>query len=339
MRIVLIGFGVVAQAFVELLEQRREALYASCGLAPRIVGVVDRGGAAVSERGLGSAELLEAKRAHGTVAALSGCGDSQVTAGELIANSDADLVIEATPSRIDEPQAAIGHLQAAFRHGMHVITVNKSPLAVAMPAMLELARYNRAEFRYSGTVGAGTPVLAVARQCALGDEILHVRAILNGTTNYIAWRMHEHDDDFDAALAEAVRLGYAETDPSADIDGIDTATKVVIFANVILGRPATLRDVALEGMRGLSTERVRQARENGKVIKLIGDIDGELAVRPVEIDAGDPLNVPQNLNAIGLTLRYGGDVTLVGRGAGGVETATAILRDLVDVWHVIGSRS
>ena len=182
-------------------------------------------------------------------------------------------------------------------------------------------------------------MLALARQCALGDEVQHVRAILNGTTNYIAWRMHEHGDDFDTALAEAIRLGYAETDPSADIDGIDTATKVVIFANVILDRPATLNDVQLEGMRGLSAERVRAARETGKVVKLIGEINESLAVRPVEIDAADPLNVPQNLNGIGLTLRYGGEVTLIGRGAGGMETATAILRDLVDIWHVIGSRS
>ena len=134
--------------------------------------------------------------------------------------------------------------------------MNKAPLAVAFPALQELSRHNRAEFRYSGTVGGGTPMLAMAQESVRGDEVLSMRAILNGTCNYILWKMDQEGLEFDAVLQEAIKLGYAETDPSADIDGIDTATKLVILANGVLGRACTLADLAVKGIRGMVFERV-----------------------------------------------------------------------------------
>src|SRR5262249_6218749 len=161
---------------------------------------------------------------------------------------------------------------------------------------------------------------------------------------FILSRMHDSGENFDAALAEAMRLGYAEADPSTDIDGIDTATKVVIIANHVLGRRVQFSDVSVTGIRGLQRDRFESAAARGQAIKLIGEIDTTrepnsqseprpsgsgslciLGVSPQEIPAGSPLDVPANLNAMTITLRAGGDVTLVGRGAGGVETATAIL--------------
>lgn len=339
MRLFLVGFGVVGQAFVRLLDERGGALYRACGMAPRLVGVRDSGGAAVSERGLSPTELLVAKREHGTVAAVGGYGDTTTSVDDLIGESDADALIESTPSRLSAPQAAIDHIRFAFRSGKHVVTVNKAPLAVAMPALFELARYNRVQFRFSGTVGGGTPMLALARECARGDEITGVRAILNGTTNFILWRMHESGEAFDDALAEAIRLGYAETDPSADIDGIDAATKAVILSNWVLERPATLDDVAVEGIRGIKRERIAAAAKGGRRVKLIAEIGERIAVGLREVPVGSPLNVPKNLNAMTVSMRSSGDVTLVGRGAGGDETATAILRDVLDIWQTMGGQA
>lgn len=336
MRILIVGFGVVGRAFATLLETNREALYQDHGLSPRLVGVVDSGGAAVSERGLEVSSLLEAKQGSGSIAAVPGYGRSGVDVESLITESDADVVIEATPSRIDAPDEAIAHLMAAFRTGRHAISVNKAPLAVAMPALSELAEHNNVQFRYSGTVGGGTPVLALARECARGDDIVRARGILNGTTNFILGRMQHDGDSFDHALAEATRLGYAESDPSTDIDGIDSATKVVIFANLVLGRSVTLDDVAISGIRDISADRISSAASRGQSVKLIGEIGDSLSVSPREVPCGSPLDVSDCLNAMTLTLRTSGDVTLVGRGAGGAETATAILRDLLDIWNVIG---
>ncbi len=339
MRVFVVGFGVVGRAFVELLRSDGRAIYEGHALSPRIVGVADRGGAAISERGLDPVELLAAKTDAGTVASVAGHGVTNVDTSRLIADSDADAVIEATPSMIDAPRSAMENIKAAFRTGKHVVTVNKAPLAVAMPALLELADYNRVEFRFSGTVGGGTPMLATALESARGDEIVRIRGILNGTTNYILSAMHATGRDFEDVLAEAIELGYAETDPSADIDGVDAATKVVILANLVLGRRATLGDVTVEGIRGLSRERIAAATERGNVLKLIGDLGDTLSVVPQEVPVGDPLDVPANLNAMTMTLRSSGDITLIGRGAGGVETATAVLRDLLDIWRTVGDNA
>lgn len=339
MRVFIVGFGVVGRALAQLLRDRGRTLYEGHALSPRIVGVVDRGGAAVSERGIDATELLGVKEASGTVAKVAGHGVPGRDTPTLIADSDADVVIEAAPSTIDDPTPAINNIKAAFRTGKHVVAVNKAPLAVAMPALMELSEYNRVQFRFSGTVGGGTPMLATALESARGDDVLRIRGILNGTTNYILSTMHETGRAFDDVLAEATDLGYAETDPSSDIDGIDAATKVVILANLVLNRRATLRDVKIEGIRGLSRDRIDAAADRGNVLKLIGDLSDELSVVPQEVPKGDPLDVPANLNAITLTLRASGDITLIGRGAGGVETATAVLRDMLDIWKTVGDHA
>ncbi len=336
MKILLAGFGVVGRAFARLIEERRTLLYRDHGLAPSLAGVIDSRGAALAERGLDLAAVEEAKERHGTVAALPAHGIPGARDVEIIAESDARIVVEATPTSIREPQPSLERLKAAFRTGKHVICVNKGPLAAAFPALLELSRHNRAEFRFSGTVGGGTPVLALARECARGDEVLSARAVLNGTTNFILWRMDCRGEDFDTALREAVRLGYAEADPSADIDGIDTAVKLVILANGVLGRPCALPDVSIRGIRGLPRARVEEARKAGRAVKLVAEIGETLRVEPQEVPADSPLNVPENLNCLVLRLRTGGEVALAGRGAGGPETATSILRDLVDIWHAVG---
>lgn len=337
MKILLVGFGVVGQALVRLLEEQRSALYRQHGLSPSLVGVLDSKGAAIDPRGLDPAALFEAKERHGTVAAVPAHGVRGARDVDLVAEDEAQLMVEATPTSVRRPAEAFERLKAAFRHGKHVVCVNKGPLAVAFPALQELSRHNRAEFRFSGTVGGGTPILAFAQECVRGNEVRAVRAILNGTTNFILSRMDRQGEDFDAALAEAIRLGYAERDPSADVDGIDTATKLVILANGVLGRPCTLDDVRIQGIRGLPRRRIEDARKAGRVVKLIAEIGDGLKVEPQDVPADSPLNVPANLNCLTLALKTGGEVSLIGRGAGGPETATAILRDLIDIWHTIGS--
>jgi len=335
MKLLLVGFGFVGQALAGLLDAQRAALYSDHALSPTLVGVIDARGAAIDPRGLDSAALIEVKRAHGTVGALAGHGFRDLDPLALIGESDADVLVEATPTVGTAAAPALARLKAAFRSGKHVVCVNKGPLAVAFPALLELARHNRVALRYSGTVGGGTPVLALARECARGNRVTAVRAVLNGTTNFILWRMERLGEDFDAALAQAIALGYAERDPSADVDGIDTATKLVILANGVLGRPCAIGDVAIEGIRGVTRERVAEARERGQVIKLIAELSGSPSVAPREVAADSPLNVPANLNALSVTLATGGEITLIGRGAGGPETATAIVRDLIDIWHTM----
>ena len=337
MKILIAGFGVVGRSVVQVIEQHRAEIYRKHGLAPTLVGVIDSKGAAISPRGLVPEELLAAKKQHGTVAGMATHGLKGLDPAKVIADSSAQLVIEATPTTVSTPGPALERLKAAFRTGKHVVCVNKAPLAVAFPALQELSRHNQTEFRYSGTVGGGTPMLAMAQESVRGDEVISMRAILNGTCNYILWKMAKEGLAFDTVLQEAIKLGYAETDPSADIDGIDAATKLVILANGVFGRACTMDDLIVKGIRDIELSRVQEARKKGKVIKLIAEIGKDFKVEPQEVEEDSPLNVPENLNCLGLELKTSGPMALVGRGAGGPETATAILRDLIDIWHSIGS--
>ena len=209
-----------------------------------------------------------------------------------------------------------------------------------MPALTELAEYNNVYFRFSGTVGGGTPMLEFAKRCLAGDKILAIKGILNGTTNYILTEMSQNRVSFQDALTNAQKLGYAEKEPSMDIDGFDTACKVVILSNWIMNKKVTLKDVDRTGIRDVSLQALDEASKKGNTIKLIGSIDGnnKPTVKPTEIAKNNPLCVSGVLNAINFSTEYAGEQTLVGRGAGGIETASAVLRDLLDIRHKLANR-
>ena len=167
MRVLLVGFGSVGRSVASLLATRRDELYRSMGLAVRLVGVVDSRGAVVNAAGLDERAVVEAKQRTGSVVSLASGGSVCVEgsdAATLIKEVSADVLVEATPSMLSRPEAGLANLKAGMSSRKHVITVNKAPLALAMPGLVELARHNRVEFRYSGSVGAGTPVLATARR-------------------------------------------------------------------------------------------------------------------------------------------------------------------------------
>jgi homoserine dehydrogenase len=247
-------------------------------------------------------------------------------------------VVEATPTNVRNGEPGLSHIKTAFKTGKHVVTTNKGPLALAFPALKELADYNRVYLRFSGTVGGGTPVLELAKKCLAGDKIVSIRGILNGTTNYILTEMSEKRISFGQALENAKNLGYAETDPSMDVDGIDPACKVVIMANWIMNKKLTLKDVKVKGIRDINLEELERAVERGKMMKLIGSIDKDSRVSPMEIPIHDPLCVSGVLNAVTFVSEFAGEETIVGRGAGGPETASAVLRDLLDIRHSLADR-
>jgi homoserine dehydrogenase len=201
-----------------------------------------------------------------------------------------------------------------------------------------LADYNKVYLRFSGTVGGGTPVLELAKKCLLGDKIVAIRGILNGTTNYILTEMEEKRITFQQALEKAQKLGYAETDPSMDVDGIDPACKVVIMANWIMNKKFTLKDVDVHGIRGVTLQALEKAAKRGNTIKLVGSVDDSPKVAPTEISKHDPLCVSGVLNAVTFVSEFAGEETIIGRGAGGMETASAVLRDLLDIKHNLASK-
>jgi len=331
MRIILIGCGVVGQSLARILTRRQAELMKNYGFHPKVVAIVDRGGAAINPKGLNLEEMLSVKVEKGTVAVNRECGRLGMSALDVIESVEAEAMVEATPTNIKDGEPSLSHIKTAFRTGKHVVTTNKGPLALALPALTELADYNKVYLKFSGTVGAGTPVLDLAKKCLLGDRILSIRGILNGTTNYILTEMDEKRITFQQALTNAQKLGYAEANPSMDVDGLDAACKLVIMANWIMNKKVTLKNVSIQGIRGVTPQALEEAARRGCTIKLIGSIDENLKVKPTEISRHDPLCVGGVLNAVTFVSEFAGEETVIGRGAGGMETASAILRDLLDI--------
>lgn len=329
MRIILCGFGVVGQSLVKLFDSRADDLYAQYGLKPRVIGVFDSKGSAVDQSGLNLKKLVEIKKEFGTVKKYA-TTKNKIKGPEMIKNLDADVLIETTASNYKDGEPGMTHIISAMKRKMHVISVNKGPLALAFPSLLELATYNQVLFKFSGTVGGGTPILDYAKDSLRGERIMSFAGILNGTTNYILTNMAS-GMSFNDALKDAKKRGYVEADESLDLDGLDAAAKLVILANWIMGMKVIMSDIKCTGIRKVTTEDIKKASKKKCAVKLIASCNRDLEVAPKEIPVEDPLCVNGTLNAISFTSEHSGTQTIIGRGAGGMETASSILRDLLDI--------
>jgi homoserine dehydrogenase len=331
MRIILIGYGVVGQSFTKLLLSKLVDLYNLYGMKPRIVACADNKGSAIDSSGLDIQRLLEVKKHKGTVGAYYNDNKCKLEPLQIIENIDAEIVMELTPTNLKDGEPGLSHITSAMKYGKNVITVNKGPLSVAFPSLIELANFNGINFKFSGTVGGGTPILEFAKRCLKGDRIVSFKGILNGTTNYILSKMEE-GLTFSDALKDAQIKGYAETVPSLDIDGYDASAKLVIMANWLMGMKVTLKDVERDGITTVNTKEVSEALKKGNAVKLIATCENKkLIVKPIEISKLDPLCVNGTLNAVTFSLEYAGNQTVIGRGAGGIETASSILRDMIEI--------
>lgn len=330
----MLGFGVVGQSFVKLLLSHSTDLYNDYGIKPKVVACADNGGVVTCDQGLDLDRLLNVKKKKKSIIHYGAKGNrSEIL--DVIENIDAEVVIELTPTNIVDGEPGKNHIISAMKSGKNVITVNKGPLALEFPSLMELAEYNRIAFKFSGTVGGGTPILEFAKRCLKGDRIISFEGILNGTTNYILSKMYE-GLNFSEALQDASEKGYAEKDPTLDVDGFDAAAKLVIASNFVMNMKSTMKDVSREGIRDVKPSQVLTERKNGNAMKLIASCDGKnLVVKPKPVSMKDPICVDGILNAITFTCQHSGQQTIIGKGAGGMETASAILRDLIDIRSTI----
>jgi len=336
MRIVLIGFGNLGRGLSRAFIQKAGFLRETHGLVPCVVAAVDEFGAAVDEKGLNLARLLNVAENKGTVTAYEG-GKRGKTALDIIGNVEADVVYELTPTNIKTGEPGLAHIKRAMLAGKHVITSNKGPLVVAFSELDSLAKKCGVEFRYSASVGGAVPVIGLARKLLAGNEIQEIRGVLNGTTNYVLTRMSTEGAPFEIVLREAQELGIAEKDPTLDIRGVDTACKITILANSLLGMNAKLGDVRVTGIDRISPEVIRLAKEAGQTIKLIGIARrGSLEVGPKLVPLGHPLAVSGTLNAVTFELDLAREISIAGFGAGPKETSSSLLGDLIDIHRTLG---
>ena len=334
MRLMVVGFGVVGRSSVKVLCERREDLKRKFGLNPKVVAIIDINGALVDSRGLSQEILLRATDRSAKIEDFGNAFNPEAKLQDLLSELDCEVMIETTPTNLSTGQPGLDHLKLAMKSGVHVVTTNKGPLALAMPALLELSEHNRVQLKFSGTVGGGTPMLDLANRCMDGLRIDSFRGILNGTTNYILSKMDSEGVSFNVALDEARAKGYAEADPSYDIDALDPAAKLVIMANLVMGKRLSIRDLKISGIRDVKREEIEKAKSEGKILKLIASCGDKQEVAPMAIPRNHPLNVSGTLNSLTFQTDLAGEITIIGKGAGGLETASAVLRDLIDIRKV-----
>jgi homoserine dehydrogenase len=249
--LILVGLGNVHRQFLHLLATRQEVLAQRHGLRLRVVGASDSRGAVAATAGVDPAALLAHKLAGGNAGDYPG-GAAGATALDLLAQAPAQVLLEASPVNLADAQPSLGYILAALERGVNVVLANKGPLALHYQLLRVAAAAHGARLAFSATVCGGLPVVNVGVRDLVAAQVQRVEGVFNSTSNYILSQMAA-GDSYAEALAEAQRRGIAETNPILDVDGWDTANKLTIVANAVLGWPATVRDVhPVVGIRGLS---------------------------------------------------------------------------------------
>lgn len=340
-RLILIGFGAAGQGLARILRDRGSWLEQRYGVDLRIVAVCTRNrGTVYNTTGIDPAVLLDAVAQTGHLRNLP---DQRDWAPEdMIERADADVLVELSATNLADGEPATSYVRLALENNLHVITANKGPIALHLPELRRLATEAQLYLGYEGTVMSGTPALRLAWSSLAGCEISEIRGIVNGTTNYILTQM-EQGLSYADVLAEAQRLGYAEADPSGDVEGYDAAAKAVILANVVMNAHLSLSDVERMGITTLTRDTIEAARAAGERWKLIARVwrEGEqvrASVQPTRLPLSHPLaGVGGATNAITYTTDLLGDVTLIGAGAGGTATGFAIISDILEM-HLLWGR-
>ncbi|MBV9423524.1 MAG: homoserine dehydrogenase [Solirubrobacterales bacterium] len=295
-RIGLLGRGTVGGAFAALLPRHAERIERITGLRPELAGVMTRSSGAFEE---------------------------------ILARSD--LIVEL----MGGIEPAREYLLAAMRAGRHVVTANKQLLSQYGEELWETARAHDVQLRFEGAVAGVVPVIRVLQEALAGATIDRVHGIVNGTTNFILTEMARTGMTFEEALAEAQRLGYAEADPSEDVDGRDAAAKMAILARLAFDTPVHLEQVRYEGIDQIKPDDLEYARDLGLELKLVGTaerIGAGLSVRvhPIFLYPAHPLaSVSGPFNAVTVESEAITEVTMSGPGAGGPQTASAVLGDVI----------
>jgi homoserine dehydrogenase len=320
LRVALLGCGVVGSEVARLIIEQAEDLRARVGRPLELVGIAVRG--SDRDRPGIDPELITTE------------------AEELVGRDDIDLVIEV----IGGIEPARSLILAALRHGASVVTANKALLAADGATLFEAAQQAGADLYFEAAVAGAIPIIRPLRESLVGDEITSVIGIVNGTTNYILDRMDTAGIGFAEALAEAQALGYAEADPTADVEGFDAAAKAAILASLAFHTRVTGADVYREGITGITPADIASAHDIGCVVKLLaicqlsppvlGAADRRVSVRvhPAMIPRSHPLaGVGDAYNAVFVESMSAGRLMFYGPGAGGSPTASAVLGDLVTV--------
>lgn len=331
-----IGFGTVGRGLADLLLEKKEELKRKYGMEYRVVAISDiKVGSILDYRGIDLREALRLAEAGTSLERLP-AQEKGLSAIEIVRESPSNAIVEVTWTNIVDGEPGYSHIKTALSLGKHVVTTNKGPISLYYRELMRLADEKNVRLKFKGTVLSGTPAFNLFDGALAGCSVSSIRGIVNGTTNYILTEM-EKGLDYKDALKEAQRLGYAEADPTMDVEGGDAAAKITILSNVLLGANIRPDMVKRKGISSITAEEVLSAKKRGERIKLIASTEKRggairAEVSPVPVPVSDPLaNIIGVTNALTFETDCLGSFTVVGPGAGRRATGYALLTDLISI--------
>ena len=298
-KIALIGFGTVGQGLCEILLSKDEYLKEKFGISSKIVAISDViKGSVYCKNGLDIQQCIDIIK-KGEKLDTYNCKHNNCIcefgwdAIRTIKDSNANIICELAYTDVKTGEPAISHCKAAFKNGKHVVTSNKGPAALKYAELKKMADLNNVKFMIEGTVMSGTPVINLANNSLAGCEITAINGILNGTCNYMLSEMEE-GMTYEEVLKKAQELGYAEADPTGDVEGFDAMAKVIILSNVLMDAPISADDVDREGITKITTDMITDAKNENARWKLISSLkktnDGiKASVKPEKLPLSHPL--------------------------------------------------
>ncbi|WP_411965243.1 homoserine dehydrogenase [Haloferax sp. YSMS24] len=311
LRLAILGAGAVGGSVLDLAGE----------YGHEVVAYADSSSSVTDPAGLDPQVVHDRKEREGIV------GDGDLDA---VFDTDYDVLVEATPTTLGDAEPGFSHVERALADDRHVVLANKGPVAERYADLRALEAESEGRVQFEATVGGAIPVLSTISDLG-ANHVSAARGVLNGTANFILSRMAAEGLDYEHVLAEAQDLGVAEADPSFDVDGIDAALKFVILANVLSDGDAeyTLDDASVEGIRNVPGTALDLAAEDGRTVRLIGEATADgVRVAPRLVPQGAALAVTGTQNIVQLETTHAGQLNVSGRGAGGPETATAVLSDV-----------
>lgn len=337
MKLAVIGYGGVGKAFIRLIQDKK-CLLAKEGLELQVNYVIDYYGGIYDRNGIDLPALIRFTADERDITKFEDKGGSHVTLDTALENGDVDLAVIMTPTNKETGEPGYSFIRRLLDKGVHVVTSDKGPVLVAYDELHALAKKRGVQFCIGCTTGGALPSINGGMMDMAGAEILSIEGVLNGTTNFILKDMEENGITYDEALKKAQDCGIAETNPSLDVEGWDTATKLLILCGVHMGLKKTLQDVTVEGITRLTPEDIRAASAQGTRYKLVGraerteDGGAVLTVRPEKLSPDHLLYGVEGKNkAVRYTSDSLGDLVIIGGASGVTPAAASILRDIVNI--------
>lgn len=334
MDIGLIGFGGVGQALIKLLIDKESYLLQQYNLKINVKYIIKSNGGIYNASGINLSEILKVIDENINIKCHNEWKDN-LNINDIIDNNDIDTLVELTSTNIETGEPGLTHIRKSLENNINVVTGNKGPILLDYKKLKVLADNNNVELKVGCTTGGALPSINGGIYDIAGSKIQSIEGVLNGTTNYILSKMANDNVDYKEALLEAQKVGIAESDPSLDVLGYDTASKIIILSNVLMNSDLKLEDLKINGIEEVRLDNIEKAKVRGNKIKLIGKVykkDNLVKgyVTPIEIDENHPLYCVDYKNK-GIYYKTDtlGDISIIGGASGTMNSAASILRDII----------